>query len=504
MAATSGNDLWMRSRRDEVERGLALLRESVVDRLSMQGWAGSDLTDDSPAAVQRTVATVTRTADNGVLVAVEIVRTSFNWPPRWPVEIAARIGVGYEPALDLMPLLTLPPRAILVHDHAGGGVAGLPVSLAGPGDVVPAAEQIVGWVQQRAAGLASQFADATAIDAELERWLSAEPARPERARSDGGPKERRVGVPDRLALLAAMGRPEQARMLLAGYEAEAADRSAEGRAGSPDRRFVRQLRRWLDQGSPPAPPVEDTLAILARPPREPGPARGHALAAVRARRKVESEARQATRAQAEGKNLDQLKALVTTEYSARRIDLPPFAVAWYAEMLQIERRRPFGRLRARLKGLRIGAAGGKDFIRTIRGRVPTDPDWLRPPPRASYPVRADRTHYVPVELDPAARAWMDRVQAHAPRRLGPWTLIDTWLDRDQQTGQLLVHIGEHRVGTIHTDDTHRFDRVMAAAALFDEDPVVDARLSPADTADSTPLLEVAIYRAPKTPERPAH
>jgi hypothetical protein len=494
----------MSGRRTEVERGLALLRESVVDRLSAQGWTGRDLTDDSPAAMQRTVATVTRTGANGVLVAVEIVRSSFNWPPRWPVEIAARMGVGYEPALNLMPLLTLPPRAILVHDHAGGGGTSRPVSLTGPGDVVPAAEQIVGWVRQRAAGLASRFADAAAIDAELERWLSAEPAKLERARSDGGPKERRVGVPDRLALLAAMGRHEQARTLLAGYEAEAGDRSAEGRPGSADRRFVRQLRRWLDQGSPPAPPVEDTLAILARPPREPRPARGQVLAAVRAKRKVENEARQATRAHATGKNIDQLKALVATEYGARGIDLPPFAVAWYAEMLQIEQHRPFGRVRARLKGLRIGAAGGKDFIRTIRGRVPTDPDWLRPPPRASYPVRTDRTHYVPVELDPAARAWMDRVQADAPRRLGPWTLIDAWLNRDQQTGQLTVHIGEHRVGTIHPDDTHRFDRVMTAAALFDEDPVVDAHISPADIADSTPLLEVAIHRAPQTPERPAH
>ena len=492
----------MRSRRAEVERGLALLRESVVDRLSVRGWTGRDLTDDSPAAIQRTVATVTRTGDNGVLVAVEIVRTSFNWPLRWPVTIAARMGVGYEPALNLMPLLTLPPRAILVHDQADGGAASLPVSLAGPGDIIPAAEQIAGWVRLRAAGVASRFADVAAIDAELERRLSIQPARPERTRSDGGPKERPVGIPDRLALLAVMGRYEQTRTLLAGYEADAGDRSAEGRAGSADRRFVRQLRRWLELGSPPAPPVEDTLAILAPPPREPRPARGQVLAAVRVKRKAETEARQSARAQAKGKNLDQLKTLVASEHSARGIELPPFAVAWYAEMLQIEQRRPFGRVRARLKGLRISAALGRDFVRMIRGRSPTDPDWLRPPQRASYPVRTNRTHYIPVELDPAGRAWMDRVQAHAPRRLGPWTLVDAWLDRDQQTGQLVVHIGEHRVGTLHSDDTHRFDRVMTAAALFDEDPVAEARLSPAENPESTPLLELAIHRPAETPERP--
>jgi hypothetical protein len=41
---------------------------------------------------------------------------------------------------------------------------------------------------------------------------------------------------------------------------------------------------------------------------------------------------------------------------------------------------------------------------------------------------------------------------------------------------------------------------MAAAALFDEDPVVDARLSPADAADSTPLLEVAVHQPTQPPE----
>lgn len=68
--------------------------------------------------------------------------------------------------------------------------------------------------------------------------------------SVGGPKQRPTGIPDRLALLAAMGRHEQTRTLLATYEAEAGDQSTEGRAGSADRRFVRQLTRWLERGSP--------------------------------------------------------------------------------------------------------------------------------------------------------------------------------------------------------------------------------------------------------------
>ncbi len=69
----------------------------MVDRLSVRGWTGRDLTDDSPAAMQRTVATVTRTGDNGVLVAVEIVRTSFKLAAamagrRQPHGLAGRAG----------------------------------------------------------------------------------------------------------------------------------------------------------------------------------------------------------------------------------------------------------------------------------------------------------------------------------------------------------------------------------------------------------------------------
>ena len=492
----------MRGRRDEIDRALALLGTSVAERLLVQGWVGRDLSDGSIAAVMRTVATVTRTGDNGVVVAVEIIRTSFNWPPRWPVDVAARIGVGYEPALNLMPLLTLPPRAILVHDQAAGGAAGFPVSLAGPGDVRPAAEQIVTWVQQRAAGLVSRFADAAAIDAELERQISAKPARAEPARSDGGPKQRPAGIPDRLALLAAMGRHEQTRTLLAAYQAAADDQSTEDRAGPADRRFVRQLTRWLERGGPQAPPVEETLGVLASPPPDRWP-RGQILATARASTRVQKEARQATRAQSKGKGLEQLKALVVTEYGARGIELPSIEAAWYAEMLQIEQ-RPFGRVRSALKGLRMSAAVAREGIRMIRGRVPADPDWLRPPERASYPICTGRTHFVPVELDASALSWMGRVQAHAPRRLGPWTLIDAWLTRDDPTGQLVVHIGEQRVGTVRADDSSRFDHAMTAAALFDEDPAVPARLTSAHSPDSTAVLELSIPRAAQAGERPAN
>jgi hypothetical protein len=62
----------MGGKRDEIEPALALLKTSVVERLSAAGWVGRDLTGGSVVAVIRTVATMTRTGDNGVLVAVEL------------------------------------------------------------------------------------------------------------------------------------------------------------------------------------------------------------------------------------------------------------------------------------------------------------------------------------------------------------------------------------------------------------------------------------------------
>jgi hypothetical protein len=94
-------------------------------------------------------------------------------------------------------------------------------------------------------------------------------------------------------------------------------------------------------------------------------------------------------------------------------------------------------------------------------------------------------------VDADARSWIDRVRADAPRRIGQWALVDAWLTRDEHTDRLVVHIGEHRVGTVQSS---HFDRVMTAADLFDEDPVLTARLGPADNPDSTALLELALPR----------
>ena len=133
----------------------------------------------------------------------------------------------------------------------------------------------------------------------------------------------------------------------------------------------------------------------------------------------------------------------------------------------------------------------RDLIRMFRAAGlrtgSADPDWLRPPDRATYRVPTGRRH-VAVRLDAAGGAWLERIRAQAARRIGPWVLVDVWLTREQ-AGPVVVHIGQQPIGTV--DDDGRYENAFAAAALFDEDPVLTARLVP----DPDPILELPLPRS---------
>ncbi len=453
----------MRGRPEQINEALATLASRISEQLSADGWNSRQLDE-------RSVATLTCATQNGVTAVLEIDRTSAKWPDDWPVEVEARLGVGYEPALNLMPLLTLEPRAILVEDSEPGRERSLTVSLDGLDAVAHAAGQIVGFVREHTSDTTGHFPDAAAIDAQLQREIDAAqtPA--------GGPGDEDPGLADfdtqlRLVVLAAMGRHEQARTLLAAYPAGRNDDPLD-RGG---RRFTRQLTRWLDADGPVPPPVEETLARLPRPVRAPQPT----WSDVRAESKAKKEALDAARAKSKGRSMDQLRELIIAEYGARGIEIAPSVVELNAEMLQVEQ-QPFGRARSALKAIRMLTSGGADAIRLLKDDSGHDPEWLRPPDRAAYPMIADRNRYISVQLEASAHDWLERVRTGAPRRIGSWVLIDVWLTRNDPAGQFIAHIGEQRVGLVDPDGTAEFDHVLRAAALFDEDPIVKGRLSNAD------------------------
>lgn len=465
----------MRGRPEEIREALATLASRISEQLSADGWNSRQLD-------KRSVATLTCATQNGLTAVVEIDRTSSKWPDDWPVEVETRLGVGYEPALNLMPLLTLEPRAILIEDSEQRLERTLTVSLDGLDAVAHAAVQIVGFVNERATDTTRHFPDAAAIDAHLQREIDdAQTPAGEHGDEDHGLADFDAQL--RLVLLAAMGRHEQARTLLAAYPAGRRNDDPMDRGG---RRFTRQLTRWLDAGGPVPPPVEDTLARLPRPGRTPQPSWSDA----RAESKAKKQALDAARAKSKGKSTDQLRELIIAEYGARSIEIAPSAVDFNAEMLQVEQ-QPFGRARSALKAIRRLTSGGADAIRLLKDASDHDPEWLRPPDRAAYPMIADRNRYLSVQPDAAAHDWLERVRTGAPRRIGCWVFIDVWLTRDDPAEPFIAHIGGQRVGIVDPDGTTEFDHVLRAAALFDEDPIVQGRLSSADETGPA-VLEIPL------------
>jgi hypothetical protein len=465
----------MRGDPEAIDRALTGVADGLRAALTASGWT-------ERALGRRKLAVFTRPAGHGVLATAEISRTSmFRWPDGWPVEIGVRVGVGYEPALDLMPLLTLPPAATLVaHPSMADGV-GRVVQLQAEADVPAFTRRVVDLIDEHRS-FAGQFPDAAAIEAALR---AAGPA-------PGRDADRNAKL--RLTLLAATGRYEETRALLARYGAD----NGTGQVDRRDRRFIRQLTRWLAAGGPPIPPIADTLARLPAVTDAPRPRVSWSDAREKSR--LQREAVDAVRTRAEGKSPDELTRVVTAEYARRNLDVMPSTVASLTGLLQNER-KPFGRARSTLRALRMLKAGGTDVVRAIKNRSDPTPEWLRPPERASYPVHLVGHRYTTVLLDSGTGDWLAAVSAEAPHRIGRTVPVDVWLTRETRSKdgstELVAHIGDRRVGTVRGSETTAYDAFMQAAAFFDEDPYLHGRLSRPEAEKQTPpMLEIPLPSDP--------
>jgi hypothetical protein len=104
------------------------------------------------------------------------------------------------------------------------------------------------------------------------------------------------------------------------------------------------------------------------------------------------------------------------------------------------------------------------------------PSWLAPPARAAYAAGGGPVakNAIAVSLDPDSAGYLDEVLHALPELSGVRFSCRAWLDTDG--GDLVVHLGEGRVGVIPA--AHRADYVnlMAAAAQLDELPHLPASL----------------------------
>ncbi|HEY1487580.1 MAG TPA: hypothetical protein VGF84_15850, partial [Micromonosporaceae bacterium] len=225
---------------DAVDRGLDRLGDEVTAALA-SGW-------DSLSLRNHAVRSFTHATRDGVIATAEIIRMSSSASNAFPVTIRVDTGVGYRPALNLMPLVTLPAEADLIPVHEDDDRPTLTVTISHDGDITRAATDIATMIDEHARVFADRFADVDAIDRRLQEL--------ERQSDSADWFGLQMLRKTRLVLLTSAGCRSDARTLLATFEPR----------DHGDRRFRRQLTRWLDTGRTVIPPVEETLALLPSRP----------------------------------------------------------------------------------------------------------------------------------------------------------------------------------------------------------------------------------------------
>lgn len=430
---------------------------ALGERLVPAGWRRRLI--DRPGS-----GTFARAIDNGVIATLQVSRAGMEFPRGWPVQMRVVPGVGHEAALALWPLLGRRPfLAAVLWDWSAGGANGTNIAFDGESGVDDFLDRVVAVVEGPARTFAESFPDIDALIAAKRVNRHAE-ALPE----DAPPRETRGPSMADLVLVLAAGRLEQARAMLVEVEAEYADL---------DPRFARQVRRRLDSGTREVPPLEETLAKLPgpRPPEAP------TWSTSRAQGSARQAARDKVSARADGKGAEELVEDLAVEYARRGLPVRRLQLAVVAEDILVTR-RPLGRAQSILRRTRMAGSAGKMLVDHVRKRRVHDPEWMRSPARATYPL-AD--HQLAgdalVVLDPGAYELLGRVAVAALHRSELGALVQVWFSREptlvDDRPVVVAHIGDQRVGVVSSSHAPDFDAVFRAAALFDEDPVARAFLA---------------------------
>lgn len=447
-----------------VGRMLDAISDAVALELASTGWRRRVL--GRPFGVEA----FTRDLGSGVLATMNIISPWISIGTAWPQTLSVDIGVDFEPALGLTPLLTLPVMPMLVRAPTPDGRHAGEVTVAGgrADQRAEAVRAIVTEYATQAVAFAGGF-DAAEILAALRRGVDA----------DGGEWWHQRY----LVMLIASGRRDEVHDALATYEQRFASEPAAARG----RRFARQVRRRAAESPADIPPVEETLAVLP-PPRRLRDVPKPDLRDSWHRSRASRAAAKAVEARADGRSLAELREMLTTEYSKRAVAVSAIGVAISAEYIAAGR-TPFGRVE---RGLNIAAAVTSAVVQLVqvftRPGSMENPDWLTPPERAAYQVEASDDHAVAVRVDDDVRECLDRALAEG-RHLGSLAQVPVWLTTpDSPDDSVRVHLGSRPIGLVAATDAVSFASAFRAAALFDEDLTIEARVY--RTVDGVHLVEL--------------
>jgi hypothetical protein len=365
-----------------------------------------------------------------------------------------------------MPIVTLRWHFALVDEAAPEDGDG-PLAIAGPNDITRTAQRVARIATQHGVAVAQRYPSVASLDAALAGTAAAAPNHDD--------------VQDRAVLLAASGQHAAAREILSGY----APRDLSEREQQAYLRFARQLGRWLDAGGPPIPPLEESLGGLPESHRPKWPPSQQSRQQSRAAR----EALLAVREKAGGQSRTQIRDLLDAEFTARGLELPsPSEIGVAIDFLE-NAGHPFGKARQRWRALRMTGRVLGDTVGAIRGRQEPNPGWMAPPDYASYPLsRPGR--FVGVDVVPEAGAILRRAVAEGGRHVGPHVLVDLWLSDPAGPG-LVVHLGEHTIGTLDAMVAAELADHLRAAATLDENIRIAGRLY-ATAGEPVPIVEVGL------------
>ena len=498
---------------DETTGLVEALVRGMTERLSAQGWTVMEQQQRSPRFAG--VGAFSRPLDDG-FSAVAI----FPSQPRElrPIEdgrldasgliVVGRLGVGYEPAETLVSACT--------GSRVPGIVLNAPTisaTVCVASELQEAEDQLAGFAADHAVPIAQRYTDvhnliealrdhsAVPFTGEAHSWYASLGAGPESTLSPLENEEAEL-IP---ALLATAGRYGEARAALAGYTS----RDGEDIDSRDYRRFARQLTRWLDaDGHLPFPstPARWPPPSSFRWVPQPTPSFGEIFFDKDRKEKAlaRKEALDAVRAASQDKSRDEVRALLEQELSERGLTTEPLMVEREVEMI-LAHREPFGKTRfvlRALKQLKDSQPSGGGLLKQVSERPDEpdgEPDWLKPPDRAAYPVWSAGPKWAAVELDPAARTWLERIKESDPGHLAGGHELEVWLTWDSSDpatdSRLAVHIGAEQVGILRPDFEEKFRPVMEAAAERDEDPWTRGRLS-AISGSMPYLLEVELPASP--------
>jgi hypothetical protein len=431
---------------EDETRGLAeALGRGLTERLSAQGWTVME--DQRALHRGPTGGAFQRTLGDGFSAVVIFPSQAKEWRPLEDgrVEssgliVVGRIGVGYEPAEALISACT--------GSKVSGIVLNAPtisVTVRVAAELEETEVQLARFADDHAVAVAQRHTDVVSLieslrghlafpfTGEAGSWYVSLGIDPD---SRPGPLESTEAelLP---ALLALAGRDGEAREALADYIA----RDIEGVESRDYRRFARQLTRWLDadgQLPPPSTPPRWPPPSSLRWKPQPMPSFAEFFfdedrkSKARADQQARKEALEAVRAAGNDQSRDELRARLEQELSERGLSTEPLLVERQVEMILAER-EPFGKARFALRTLKAlkdsQASRGSPLKQAIeRPNEPDDePDWLKPPDRAAYPVWSAGPKRTPVELEPTARKWLERIEASDPGHLAGSRELEVWL-----------------------------------------------------------------------------